>query len=196
MEKLKVYLIGSIQDAKDGGVDWRDKLTKTLVDFGFEVLDPCKSECNHSIAPTIEEQKKKLENLKRGGAWERWDEVMGNIQQSDIVCVNQSKFVVVLYDPTKRLGGTIEEIVEAHHKNIPMFTVSYQPITEFNDWVLARLRQNFRDGGCIFPNFKQLTDHIEETYKEYIKQSKASLAKEQEQAKEASSTNSQTDKTK
>lgn len=190
-----MYLIGSIQDAKDGGVDWRDKLTKSLVEFGFEVLDPCKSECNHSIAPTIEEQKKKLENLKRGGEWERWDDVMEKIQQSDIVCVNQSKFVVVLYDPTKKLGGTIEEVVEAHHKKVPMYVVSYAPFIEFNDWVLARFRQNFRDGGKIFPNFKQLTDHIEETYKDYIKQSKA-LAKEQEQAKEVSAVIPQPEKTK
>lgn len=169
MEKYKTYLIGAIQDAQDGGVSWRDKLTKSLVEMHFEVQDPCKMECNHSLAPTIEEQKKKLENLKRGGEWEKWDETMEKIQQSDIVCVNNSKFVIILYDPTKKLGGTIEEIVEAHHKHVPMYTVSYHPVTEFNDWILARLRQNFKAGGKIFPNFKQLTDFLQVEYKDYVK---------------------------
>lgn len=184
MEKHKVYLIGSIQDASDGGVNWRDKLTKTLIEFGFDVLDPCRMECNHSIAPTIEEQKKKLENLKRSGQWETWDKVMGDIQQSDIVCVNQSKFVIVLYDADKKLGGTIEEIVEAHHKKVPMYVVSYSPFIEFNDWVLARIRQNFKDGGKIFPNFKQLTDFIEKNYKDYIKEHKNHVKQQEKEEKE------------
>lgn len=181
MEKLKTYLIGSIQDAKDGGVNWRDKLTKTLVEMHIEVQDPCKMECNHSLAPSIEEQKKKLENLKRGGEWERWDETMAKIQQSDIVCVNNSKFVIILYDPTKKLGGTIEEIVEAHHKHVPMYTVSYHPQMEFNDWILARLRQNFVDGGKMFPNFKQLTDYIAETHKDYIRDYEKFLKEQQKE---------------
>ena len=59
MNKLKVYLVGSIQAADDGGIGWRDKLTKSLEEMHFEILDPCKAECNHSLAPTIEDQKKK-----------------------------------------------------------------------------------------------------------------------------------------
>ena len=175
MEKLRCYLIGSIQDMRDGGVAWRDKLAKDLEEMGFDVQDPTKMECNTTLAPSIEEQKKKLENLKRAGEWERWDATMEKIQQTDIVCVNNSKFVIVLYDPDKKLGGTIEEVVEAHHKGIPIYVVSYAPYIEFNDWILARFRQNFKSGGKIFPNFKQLTDFIEEAHKEYIKSYKESL---------------------
>jgi len=169
MEKFKTYLIGSIQDSADGGVSWRDKLAKKLADLGFEVLDPCKLECNHSLAPTVEEQKKKLENLKRGGEWEIWDRVMADIRQSDLVCVNSSKFVIILYDPTKKLGGTIHEAVEAWQKNIPMYIVSYHHYVEFNDWVLALFRDNMKRGGKIFPNFRQLTDFLETEYKEYVR---------------------------
>ena len=169
MEKFKTYLIGSIQDAADGGVSWREKLTKKLVELGFDVQDPCKMECNHSLAPTVEEQKKKLENLKRGGEWEIWDQVMADIRQSDLVCVNSSKFVIILYDPAKKLGGTIHEVVEAWQKGIPMYIVSYSHYVEFNDWVLALFRDNFKSGGKIFPNFRQLTDFLEAEYQEYIK---------------------------
>lgn len=168
MLKYSTYLVGSIQDAADGGVGWREKLTKSLVEDGFIVLDPCKSECNHSLATTMEEQKKKLENLKRGGEWPVWDKVLADIRRSDLVCVNSSKFLIILYDPSRKYGGTVHEIVEAWQKGIPMYTVSYQPVTEFNDWILSLLRDNFKNGGKIFHNFKQLTDFLAEEYKDYI----------------------------
>ena len=169
MLQYKTYLVGSIQDAPDGGVNWREKLTKSLTEFGFEVFDPCKMECNHTLSDNMEEQKKKLENLKRGGEWGVWDRVLADIRRSDLVCVNASKFIIILYDPARKYGGTIHEIVEAWQKGIPMYTVSYQPMTEFNDWILALLRDNFRSGGKIFHNFKQLTDFLGEEYKDNIK---------------------------
>ena len=169
MLRYSTYLVGSIQDAADGGIGWREKLTKTLaIDDGFIVLDPCKSECNHSLAATMEEQKKKLENLKRGGEWHIWDRVLADIRRSDLVCVNSSKFIVLLYDPAKRYGGTVHEIVEAWQKGIPIYTVSYQAVSEFNDWILSLLRDNFKNGGKVFHNFKQLTDFLETEYKEHI----------------------------
>lgn len=183
MNKLKCYLVGSIQAAKDSGVKWREDLTSKLEELQFVVQDPTTAECNNSLADNIEDQKTKLYNLKRGGAWELWDQVMGDIQQADITCVNNSKFIIVSYDPKIPIGGTIEEIVEAHHKNIPIYTVSYAPIVEFNDWVLARLRQNFNCGGKIFPNYKQLMDFIGEEYKNYAKEYKEFLKKEEEKVK-------------
>lgn len=184
MEKLKTYLVGSIQDARDGGVNWRDKVTKSLFDLGFEVQDPTKFECNHSLAPTIDEQKKKLENLKRSGSWEIWDKVMSEIRQADLVCVNNSKFLVVLYDPNKKLGGTIHEVVEAWQKGVPMYVVSYSPFIEFNDWILALFRDNVKRGGKLFPNFKQLVEFIETEHKDYIKDYRK-FTKEQEKISES-----------
>jgi len=177
MDKLKTYLVGSIQDAADGGVDWREVVGIPLTNLGFEVQDPTKAECNQSLADNIEDQKKKLENLKRGGAWEKYDEVMGSIRQSDLVCVNNSRFLVVSYDPKKRIGGTVHEIVEAWGKGISIYTVSYSPVMEFNDWILSLLRDNFKVGGKIFPNFKQLIEYVEKEYKDYIKEIKLNVKK-------------------
>lgn len=182
MDKLKTYLVGSIQDAKDGGTGWRDTLTTKLSDLGFEVQDPCKAECNQSLADNIDDQKKKLENLKRGGAWDRYKETMDNIRQSDLICVNNSKFLIVNWDNDKKHGGTIHEIVEAWQKNIPILTVCYQPRTEMNDWVLGLLLDNELIGGKWFPNFKQCAEYIEKTHEAYIKDYAAFLVKEAKQA--------------
>jgi len=171
MEKLNTYLIGSIQDAKNPN-ESRDKVDKKLQELGFEVLNPCKFETNTSLAEDINEQKKKLENLKRGGAWEQYDEIMNAIVLVDEIAVLKSKFVVVFWDVDKKHGGTIHEIVMALEHNIPIYTVSYSPVTEFNDWILCLLRKNFAVGGMIFPNNKQLIEHIESTYKSYIKDMK------------------------
>ena len=43
---------------------------------------------------------------------------------------------------------------------------------EFNDWILSLLRDNFKVGGMIFPNFSQLVDYINKEYKSYIQEFK------------------------
>ena len=58
----KAYLCGSIQDARDGGVKWRDKLKPKLEELGIKVLDPCKSEANLTDG-TVNDAKEMIENL-------------------------------------------------------------------------------------------------------------------------------------
>jgi len=55
MKKLVTYLVGSIQDSADPNAS-REKVEKALIEDGFEVLNPCKLECNTTLAGTIEEQ--------------------------------------------------------------------------------------------------------------------------------------------
>lgn len=167
MKKLKTYLIGSIQDAKDPN-ECREEIEKKLVALGFEVLNPCKFETNVALASDINEQKKKLENLKKGGAWKQYDEIMNAIVLSDEIAVLSSEYVVVFWDTKKKHGGTIHEIIMALEHNIPIYTICYNPISEFNDWILCLLRKNFSVGGQIFPNNKQAIEHIEKIHKSYI----------------------------
>ena len=94
MEKLKTYLVGSIQDASDGGVDWREKVGAELANLGFEAQDPTQAEVNHSLASNIEDQKKKLEGLKQAGKWPEYNKVIKAIRTADLICVNNSKFIV------------------------------------------------------------------------------------------------------
>jgi len=185
MNKKKTYLAGSIQAADDGGVGWRDKVSKDLSALGFECQDPTKAECNHSLAETIVDQKKKLENLKRGGSWERYTSTMREIRKADLVCVNNSEFMILYWNPEYKHGGTIHEIVEAWQKHVPIYTVSYAPRMEFNDWVLGLLLENEIDGGKIFPNFKQLIEFLEVEYKDYSKKYNDFL-KEKEKAEKSS----------
>ena len=185
MEKPKVYLAGSIQAMDDGGTTWREKVGSELGGLGFEILDPCKSEVNHTLAPTIDEQKKKLANLKRGGAWDVWDKQMLAIQKADLICVLQSDFLIVSYNPKIVIGGTADEIRFALMFNVPIYTVCYEPPMDANDWTWRNLRESvLRDEGKLFQNFKQCVDHIKETHKDYIKDHVDFLEKEAKKAAE------------
>ena len=185
MNKPNVYLAGSIQAMNDGGTTWREKIGSELSELGFTILDPCKSEVNHTLAPTIDDQKKKLANLKRGGAWDVWDTQMLAIQKADLICVLQSDFVVVSYNPKIVIGGTADEIRFALMFNIPIYTVCYEPPMDANDWTWRNLRESMlRDQGKIFQNFKQCVDHIKETHKGYIKEYKEARTKEEKEAEE------------
>jgi len=188
MEKLKTYLVGSIQDDSNAS-DWRSKLTKDLEAMNFEVQDPCKMECNTTLADNVDDQKVMLRNLKRGGQWETFHKVMSNIRQADLTCVNNSKFIIVLYDVSKKIGGTVHEIVEAMGKHIPIYTVIEGCKTDANDWILdllitSELSSYGTYTNKIFDNFKQLTDFIAEEHKEYIRDFGKFVREEEKAAEE------------
>lgn len=176
--QLVTYLAGSIQDIKDGGVYWRDKITPKLTELGIIVNDPCKSECNHAFGATIVESREQLKKMKRSGNFEAFDEHMRRIIQDDLKKVTESNFIIVYWSNEYKHGGTIHEIVHAWQNHIPIYMICYDSKTDMNDWVLALVRQN----GIIFENFSQAVDHIKETYKAEIKELKAT--KEQEKPTE------------
>lgn len=195
MEKLKTYLVGSIQDAKDGGTGWREKVGKKLEELGFTAQDPTKAECNHTLADSIEDQKIKLRNLKKRGAYKVFVEVMNKIIKADLVCVNNSRFIVLLYSTDKKHGGTHHEIIESNMKGIPIYYVYDGPKTDCNDWIFTLLENNkdYFNGG-EFTNFKQLVEFIEDEYKDYIKDYGKFIKEEAKKAHEAAEREAKEDK--
>ena len=159
--KLTTYLCGSIQDCKDGGVYWRDKITPKLHALGVCVLDPCRSECNNTLGSTIMESREQIKKFKKSGNFEYFDEHMRKIIQDDLRQVTESNFLVVYWSNDYKHGGTIHEIVQAWQLHIPIYMVCYDSKTDMNDWVLALVRQN----GHVFENFGQLMEFIETRYK-------------------------------
>jgi hypothetical protein len=179
MRQLSTYLIGSIQDADDPNAS-REKVEQELTELGFNVLNPCKFECNKSLSGDINEQKEKLRNLKRGGAWEKFEEIMDSIVLADEIATISSEFVIVFWDNEKKHGGTIDEICMACAHMIPIYCVNYGGVTDMNDWILAKLRRNIRQcRGQIFNNNKQLVDYVKTQYASYIKE----VRDEQEKSK-------------
>lgn len=163
--KLTTYLCGSIQDCKDGGTLWRDKITPKLQALGIKVLDPCKSECNNTLGSNILESRDQIKKFKRAGNFEAFDEQMRKIIQDDLRQVTESNFLIVYWNNEYKHGGTIHEIVQAWQLHIPVYMVNYDSKSDMNDWILALVRQN----GQMFDNFGQCMEFIESKYKAEIK---------------------------
>jgi hypothetical protein len=174
--KITTYLAGSIQDTKDGGTLWRDKLTPKLEALGITVLNPCKSECNNELGADILASRDQLRKYKRSGNFESFDEQMRKIIQDDLRQVTESNFLVVYWNNEYKHGGTVHEVAHAWNLHIPVYLVNYEPLTEMNDWILALVRQN----GQIFENFGQLVDFIQTRYKQETKE----ILKERQEAED------------
>lgn len=160
LSNIKTYLVGSIQDVLDPNKS-RNKVDAKLTEWGLTVLNPCKLETNMTLADTIEEQRDKLHFFKRTGKWEQFDEIMDQIIDADLSCVSQSTFVTVFWDNSKRHGGTIEEVLAAIAQSKPLYIICGDPISEWNDWILRRLR---RANAKFFPNNKQYLDYVEKEF--------------------------------
>lgn len=188
MIRLATYLCGSISDAKDAGTKWRDKITPKLEALGIVVLDPCKSECNQTAGDNIFQSKEQIRKYKRAGNFDAFDDTMGKIIHDDLKQTADANFLIVYWNQDYKHGGTVHEIVTAWNLHIPVYMVTYDTLTDVNDWVLALVRQN----GQTFENFGQLMDFIEVRYKNDIK----AIAKERESLKEKSQSEEKKDEKK
>lgn len=158
-KRLTCYLVGPMQDAKDGGVRWRERITPKLNELGVTVLDPTVIEAQDY--GSIEEAQKTLRNLISTGNWEAYDEKLDDIIRRDIDAVYRSTFIVAYYDPEVKMGGTLCELWEsAYHRKIPVYVVCHSPKKDWNMWMLRTVRST----GIVFDSWVQLMDYLEEKY--------------------------------
>ena len=159
MAKYTTYLVGPMQDAKDGGVKWRERITPKLQELDVEVIDPTVTEAEEY--GSIEEAQKTLRSHIASGDWEKFDTKLDDIIKRDIDAVYASTFIVAYYDPETRMGGTLCEMWEAAwHRKIPVYVVCHGPMKDWNMWMLRTVRKT----GQVFPSWKQLMEHLIETY--------------------------------
>ncbi len=161
MAKYTTYLVGPMQDAKDGGVKWRERITPKLNELNIEVIDPTVTEAEEY--GSIEEAQKTLQNYIASGNWEVWDKKLDDIIRRDVEAVYKSDFIVAHYDPDTKMGGTLCELWEAAwHRKIPVYVVCHNPKKDWNMWMLKTVRMT----GEIFDSWTQLDDFLTKRYKE------------------------------
>lgn len=157
----KVYLAGSIQDSRDLGVGWRDKVTPKLEAIGITVLDPTKSEANLGTGDgTISGTQDCLNGWLASGNIELFREHMRKVREDDLRMVHDSDFLIVYLDFNRKIGGTIVEIHEAFINKIPIYAVCYDPKKDWNHWLLSTIL----DGGELFDSWGALLDSLEQKY--------------------------------
>jgi len=155
------YLCGIIDDSKDGGVRWRERLTPDLEKIGIEVFDPTSKE-SEQFGITIEAHKERLHKMKLAGKWEEFAEIMNAIIKQDLQAVDDADFIIALVPDKEggQMGGTVHELTRAWRLGKPVLWKCSGTVSDMNNWILALLLKV----GKRFDTWDAMIDYIKKEY--------------------------------
>lgn len=154
-----VYLAGPIHACSDDGMGWRESITPKLLEYGLQVEDPCKKTINGF--GEVKDDKKKLIDLIKNGEFGEAKKLFYPIVRKDLRCIDRADFVIVVYDPTVHMFGTIHELVVAHNQRKPILLwFDKNNIEKFNPWCLTLVKE-----GCIFTEWEAMYKYLDEINK-------------------------------
>lgn len=147
-----VYLAGPIHAVADDGIGWRDVITPKLISrYGVTVDDPCKKTAN-GMGEVKDDKKMLVECIKKGD-FSAVKKLFYPIVRKDLRSVDKADFIIVVYDPTVHMFGTIHEMVVAHAQRKPILLwFDKNNIEKFNPWCLTLVKDNmiFTDWDNMF----------------------------------------------
>ena len=137
-----VYLAGPIHACKDDGIGWRDNITPKLQSYGLLVDDPCKKTIGGF--GEVKQDKAYIKQLIKEEKWQEVKEKFYPIVRKDLRSVDKADFIVVAYDPSTSMFGTVHEIVQASHQKKPIL-VKYDRTTleHFNPWIMCLIKSQW-----------------------------------------------------
>ena len=112
MDKPIYYQIGSIDDSPDGGKSAFEYCENQLKVLGYNGINPVKNEPDKT-GRTTEEQLKHLQSLWRSHSNEEFIKEMEKIWIADLNAVKQADFIVLHYEKTDKVIGTVLEMTMA-----------------------------------------------------------------------------------
>lgn len=150
------YLAGPIHAASDDGVGWRDMMTPILTDkYGVTVDDPCKKTVNG--VGEIKDDKKMLIDCVKTGNFAEVKKRFYPIVRKDLRSIDKADFLIVVYDPTIHMFGTIHEMVVAHTQRKPILLwFDKNNIEKFNPWCLTLVKENM-----IFTDWEVMLQYLD-----------------------------------
>jgi len=155
----KIYLAGSMEHAKDGGVNWRKEIASLLRERGFIILNPIEMD-EAAVGEKYEDFVKRLNMLKQMSIKEykrHFDEIVAR----DTVEIYNADIVIARYEEYE-LGqrGTISEIFYSSQiLNNPTYLFTSNKLIDISGWIL----------GCIPLEriHKSLEEVVEHVTKEF-----------------------------
>ena len=147
---MKFYLSGGMEFQEGLGKDWRVYITEKLAPLGHDVFDPVVEGHKNPEEPdpfyVREMRHTDIEKYK--------DLVRKFIFRKDIIGVQQSDAIVLLYDRSAQLGaGTLSEGWEAFREGKPVYLVTRFDVENIAGWLIAESTE-------IFPSFSEFIEHI------------------------------------
>lgn len=151
LKGLRAYLAGPIDNAADDGVTWRIEMTKFLEPLGITVFDPCKKPLAYAKYKEVEEEKKKMMQLKETGRYFELTERMKDIVHVDLRMVDVSDFLIIYLDLDVGMFGTIHELLNSLAQRKPTLVVINGGRARAPNWLFGIMDYNF-----MFDSFEDL----------------------------------------
>jgi hypothetical protein len=113
-----------MDEAKDGGVDWRVMLKPKLWSLGIGVIDPCDKPCiGYDEGPQIHQD---IELCRVTGDYDKLTQIAKPIVGNDLRSQHKSDFIVMYVDKDIFMFGTSIEFAWAVQQRKPVLVVCKQ----------------------------------------------------------------------
>jgi hypothetical protein len=134
LNKTRIYLIGSIEAAKDSGYGWRDEVTEEFSKMGIRALNPCVKPFRKDIElDETDDFQAEMKTFREEGNWDLLAKRMKEIRIYDLKLVDIADAVFVYLDADimtfgKVIGGGLPVGAFAARKEIMDFLSPNGPV--------------------------------------------------------------------
>jgi len=141
---LGVYLSGGIDFSSDKGKGWREEITPFLENKGIKVFNPLNHHKTFHIKEDIDTVKRPyMQKLLAEG---KFDELQGEMRELchlDLRAIDLASFMIVSYDTSIHLCGTVEEISIASKQVKPVLLMCKNGKKKLPSWLYGRLQHEY-----------------------------------------------------
>jgi hypothetical protein len=153
-----VYLCGSIDKCNNFGRQWREELTPFLQRYGMLVLDPKNKPIKCALDSAAGEDDKSVQARHKLIEEERYDELaqgMKPIRNIDLRMVDKADVIIVNYDITVPMCGTMEEFFWGNREKKPIIIRCPEGKKKISPWLFAALKHEI-----FFQTWDEVRDYL------------------------------------
>lgn len=147
------YLAGPIDRVADSGKEWRDEITPFLRDLGVTVFDPLRKPLDIGLEDDDGRDTRIL--LKRNYQFDDLTKIVKVVRLADLRMVDKADFLIVNYDMSIHMCGTMEELFLANREKKPILIMCPQGKRNIPDWLYGVMPHQF-----FFQNWEEVRHYI------------------------------------
>jgi len=137
---MAVYLSGSVDFSPDKGKGWRDDITPFLEQMNVRVFNPLNHHKTFYITENIDTIKRPyMTKLLENGQFDELREEMRELCHFDLRAIDLASFMIVNYDTSLHLCGTVEEISIGSKQVKPILIMCKNGKKNLPSWLYGRL---------------------------------------------------------
>lgn len=155
LDQAVIYLAGSMEEDKTGGVSYRKKFIEKCKSKGLKIkfLDPTDKITN--LTPDVNIEKARIDKFREEKDWRKLRTLMKKIVKQDLRQVDLSDMVVAFIDKKVYTCGTIQEIVTAENQRKLVVVVVAGGKQQCPAWLFGIMHYNY-----IFDTDDEAIDYL------------------------------------